>query len=607
MSYLVLARKFRPQTFGSVVGQEHVTKAIANAILRDRVPHAFLFCGPRGVGKTTTSRVLAKALNCTGRPIPKEGDIPADTKNWSVIEPCGECVNCKEISAASSLAVWEIDGASNNSVDNVRELIDSLRSMPPRGSTYKIYIIDEVHMLSVAAFNALLKSLEEPPPHTVFVFATTEPHKIPETVISRCQRYNFHRISSGVIAKSLMDIAETEKVEVDPRVCSFVARKADGGMRDAQSMFDRLLSFASGKLDLETAQQLLGAVDKGAFFRLSKVILTSQPQECFAIIDEFFSHSLDLKNFISDFLRHWRTLLLVSLSKAQLEGEQRKKQLANILQVDIEDIDESLELVAEVESFDIQRLFDLAEQTADKALQSNFPRYVLEAGIAKMATLPDLKPLPSIITELKSIAGGAPSLGSGTHAIASQPAPLPQAKPTPVALPKPQETEVLPAQPVIEPAPEEPVAEPVVTRSSFTPEWGAFLQHVKQQKALMVEAYLKRVSPQVFVLGKLVLEAKPYDIQMLSDKETLATLRSCVCSYSQHSSWELRFVEHAGGNTTNGATHVPGSVQERVTQEQEAANKRVIQEAKTSPAVQHALSIFEGSRIAEVISLSADR
>ena len=210
--------------FSAVAGQEHITQALINAIARDRVPHALLFCGPRGVGKTTCARVLAKALNCTGREL-KVGS----KQEIEEIEPCGECSNCKEISSSSSMAVWEVDGASNNSVENVRDLIDSLISAPPPGSKYKIYIIDEVHMLSVAAFNALLKSLEEPPPNTIFVFATTEPHKIPDTVISRCQRHDFRRISFPVIAARLKEIAEKEGVKVAPGVAEFVARKAQGG------------------------------------------------------------------------------------------------------------------------------------------------------------------------------------------------------------------------------------------------------------------------------------------------------------------------------------------------------------------------------------------
>jgi DNA polymerase-3 subunit gamma/tau len=261
MSYLVLARKYRPQSFDSVVGQTHITQALANAIVRDKVPHALLFTGPRGVGKTTSARLLARALNCTGRELPSEQEAAQDDNLLrQAIEPCGTCQNCIEIARSSSLAVWEIDGASNNSVDNVRELIDSLRTSAPPHARYKIYIIDEVHMLSTSAFNALLKSLEEPPPHTVFIFATTEPHKIPETVLSRCQRYDFRGLAIESIVEQLRSIVTAEKLDVGDDVLEFIARRSQGGMRDSQSMLDRIISYAGDTITIERAQEVFGAV-----------------------------------------------------------------------------------------------------------------------------------------------------------------------------------------------------------------------------------------------------------------------------------------------------------------------------------------------------------
>ena len=265
MSYLVLARKYRPQQFSEVVGQEHVTKALVNTILKDKVPHALLLTGPRGVGKTTSARIFARSLNCTEL---KKG------------EPCGKCASCKEINSGSSLAVWEIDGASNNSVDNIRELTDSLRTLPPPGSKYKIYIIDEVHMLSTAAFNALLKSLEEPPPNTVFIFATTEPDKILDTVLSRCQRYDFTRLKDSLIIKSLSDILGKEKIKFEKGVLEFIARKADGGLRDAQSMLDRVMVFAEKTIKLEEVLSLFGSVDRKFFFDLALAIKNKDTRLC---------------------------------------------------------------------------------------------------------------------------------------------------------------------------------------------------------------------------------------------------------------------------------------------------------------------------------------
>src|SRR5690349_18704628 len=226
MSYLVLARKWRPQTFDDMTGQEHVVRTVANAIKMDRVAHAFLFCVPRGVGKTTAARLLAKALNCESGP---------------TAEPCGRCLACGEIAAGTSVDVAEFDGASNNGVENVREIRENAKYLPQR-DRHKIYIIDEVHMLSQAAFNALLKTLEEPPGHVKFIFATTEAHKLPDTILSRCQRHNFRRISTVAMLKRLQEIAALEKISVSASALSLIVRQSEGGMRDALSLLDQVIS-----------------------------------------------------------------------------------------------------------------------------------------------------------------------------------------------------------------------------------------------------------------------------------------------------------------------------------------------------------------------------
>ena len=235
MSYQVLARKWRPQSFEEVIGQKHVVKTLQNAIVHNRIAHSFLFAGQRGVGKTSIARILAKALNCQEGP---------------TAQPCGNCNSCKEITGGNSIDVLEIDGASNTGVDDVRELRESVKYVPSK-SRYKIYIIDEVHMLSNSAFNALLKTLEEPPAHVIFMFATTEPHKIPATVLSRCQRFDLRRISLEAIVKQLNEITSGEKIKISEQGLRWIAREAEGSMRDAQSILDRVISYAGEKISDE--------------------------------------------------------------------------------------------------------------------------------------------------------------------------------------------------------------------------------------------------------------------------------------------------------------------------------------------------------------------
>ncbi|HZE13198.1 MAG TPA: DNA polymerase III subunit gamma/tau, partial [Chthoniobacterales bacterium] len=232
MSYQVFARKYRPQTFDDLVGQTHVTRTLKNAVEQNRLAHAYLFVGPRGIGKTSTARILAKALNCVNGP---------------TVTPCGVCDSCKEIAGGNSLDVLEIDGASNNGVEQVRELRDNVRYAPTKGK-FKIYIIDEVHMLTSAAFNALLKTLEEPPAHVKFIFATTEPQKVLQTILSRCQRFDLHRIPANLIAQHLQFIAGKEKIALDPAAAHAIAKGADGGLRDAESMLDQLVAFCGDKI-----------------------------------------------------------------------------------------------------------------------------------------------------------------------------------------------------------------------------------------------------------------------------------------------------------------------------------------------------------------------
>ena len=296
MSYTALYRKFRPENFKDVKGQDHIVTTLKNQIAADRIGHAYLFCGTRGTGKTTIAKLFAKTINCEN---PQDGN------------PCGECNSCKAIAAGASMNVMEIDAASNNGVENIREIISDVSYSPANGR-FKVYIIDEVHMLSIGAFNALLKTLEEPPSYCIFILATTEVHKIPITILSRCQRYDFKRITIDTITNRLHELMETEHVEVEEKALRYVAKTADGSMRDALSLLDQCIAFHFGqKLTYDMVLDVLGAVDTVVFSRLLREILDRNVLGCIALLEEIVMQGRELTQFVSDFTWYLRNLLIV--------------------------------------------------------------------------------------------------------------------------------------------------------------------------------------------------------------------------------------------------------------------------------------------------------
>lgn len=299
MAYQVTARKWRPQKFEDVVGQEHITATLKNAIKTGRIAHAYLFTGPRGVGKTTTARILAKVLNC---------ENPID------FEPCNECEMCKLIDANQSMDIIEIDAASNRGIDEIRTLRESVKYAPTRGK-YKTYIIDEVHMLTKESFNAFLKTLEEPPAHTIFIFATTDIHKVPLTIISRCQRFDFRRIQLDVIKKTLKNIADNENIEIDDKTLTLISKKADGALRDAQSLFDQVVSFCGNKIDSETVSKMLNLIDDELFFQISDAILNKDFPVVFDTTEKIYQNGWDFIDFTDGLTEHFRNILSVVLTQ----------------------------------------------------------------------------------------------------------------------------------------------------------------------------------------------------------------------------------------------------------------------------------------------------
>ena len=292
-NFVVTARKWRPQKFEDVVGQEHITSTLKNAIKENRIAHAYLFTGPRGVGKTTTARILAKTLNCENR------------KNS---EPCNECEMCKSIQNSQLIDIIEIDGASNRGIDEIRTLRDSVKYSPSRGK-YKVYIIDEVHMLTKESFNAFLKTLEEPPEHIIFIFATTDVHKVPLTIISRCQRYDFRRIQLDKIKETLKMIADSEKIKIDDKTLTIIAKKADGALRDAESYFDQVVAFSKGRIDAELVNQMLNLIDEEVYFIISDAVIEKNFKVVFQTSEQIYGNGWDFIDFLEGLLEHFRNIL----------------------------------------------------------------------------------------------------------------------------------------------------------------------------------------------------------------------------------------------------------------------------------------------------------
>ncbi len=392
-SYLVLARKWRPQLFEEVVGQRHITQTLQNAISQKRVAHAFLFTGARGVGKTSSARILAKALNCETGPR---------------INPCNQCANCQEVTHGTSMDVIEIDGASNRGIDEIRELRENVRYSPAK-SRYKIYIIDEVHMLTKEAFNALLKTLEEPPPHVIFIFATTEPHKIPATILSRCQRYDFKRIPFREVVGSLKRIVEEEEIQVSPRGLLLIAQESEGSLRDAESLLDQVIAYAGKDIRDEDITEVLGLIDRKMLSDTVEAIADRDVERCMKVIEQVYHFGYDLQHFCRELLQYLRNLILFKVSQHP-EGFMELPEEELML----------LKTQAEKFGFDqLNHLFTLLLKGEQETAQSTFPRTMLELTLIRMATLRPVLSIDEMMKKLETVESKELTGGEKERRIAS--------------------------------------------------------------------------------------------------------------------------------------------------------------------------------------------
>ncbi len=444
--YEVLARKYRPQNFSELAGQEHVSRTLQNAIDSGRVAHAFLFTGARGVGKTSTARIMAKTLNC---------------ERGVTHEPCNICPQCIEITKGTSTDVFEIDGASNNGVDDVRDLRENIRYLPSH-SRYRIIIIDEVHMLSTNAFNALLKTLEEPPEHVKFIFATTEPHKLPITILSRCQRFDFKRVTLPKIIARLREIAGKESVTISDTSLALIARKGDGSMRDSLTAFDQVLAFCGNSVSDEDVATLLGAIDRRLLAEISAAVFAGDTQTVLAGVKQVDLVGYNMRQFCQELIEHFRNLLVIRSVK-------KPEEILDLAAAELEELHKQL---LHISALDIQRRLTLFIKAESEMAYASFPRLIVEMALLKAALLAPLVPIQELIEKIKSLETAAvhtPSLP--WEAVRVVPAPAPQPGEAPSSPTRPSH----PAHDVA----------PTPAQTAGHTDWGRFVAYVNERERLL--------------------------------------------------------------------------------------------------------------------------
>lgn len=555
MSYEVLARKYRPQTFAGLTGQEHVSRTLQNAIDTGRVAHAFLFTGARGVGKTSSARILAKALNCEHGP---------------TTEPCNNCHLCREITDGSSTDVFEIDGASNTGVDDVRELRDNSRYLPSH-SRYKIYIIDEVHMLSTNAFNALLKTLEEPPPHVKFIFATTEPHKLPITILSRCQRFDFKRVPLIKIVGRLREIANQEGITISDAALALIARKGDGSMRDSITCFDQVLAFCGNTVADEDVASLVGVVDRRLLAEISATVFAADPQGALEGVRRVDAFGYNVRQFTQELIIHFRNLLIIR--SVQKPGD--------ILDLAEAELDELRQQAGEQSAGDIQRRLALLVKAEGEMAHSSFPRLLLEMALLKMAALQPVVPIQQLLERIKHLETG---IAHTTPELWSAPA-----------------TTVQPVPKTAPPAVQESIVPRVAVAASAASHgggWERFVTFCLEQKPAL-GAILEHGSPLSYAPDRIEI-GFPEDSYFLTSMQDLDNKKAvdALAAQFMHQPTIIKItaigaVDSAAGDAT------PRSLAEKKKYDEEQRRELMVREVHGHPVVQESLRVL-GGEIVEI-------
>lgn len=543
MSYQVLARKWRPQFFEDLVGQEHVSQTLKNAITADRVHHAFLFTGARGVGKTSAARIFAKALNCQTGP---------------TTQPCGTCPSCVEITKSQGIDVLEIDGASNTGVDDIRELRENIRYLPSQ-SHYKIFIIDEVHMLSINAFNALLKTLEEPPEHAKFIFATTEPHKIPITILSRCQRFDFKKIGLAPLQARLRYIADQENIKVKDSGLAIIARSGGGSMRDALSTLDQVIAFCGDQIDDEELQGLLGLVSRALLLATIKALLERNPGQLLALVQKVDEHGHSFRQFCQQLVELVRALVVLKV--VDQPGE-----LIDVGEAELQEIN----ILAEPASLeDLQRLLAILIRTEADLAVSNYPRLTMEMVLVKLAGMPAGIEVATLIKRLETL---EQQLASG------------------VLTPKAPLVEQIPAPQIMDaPLPEEPAVKKMEALPAVDvgeKNWAGLVEFVKNRRKPRISSLLEQSSLLLLELPCLRI-GMPGRYFSLADGDMRQAIQSLAIEYF---SADVKIEVEKIGN----GDKAPMSLHEERTQQESDRQKKLRENAVEHPLVKSALDIFGG-------------